>query len=133
MINATVQGSVERLVDAGEAAVRLGVDLATLGRWRERGAGPRIAGPSSGRLAYWSYDLEEWQDRLGSPREVGEETVVGSLPDGCLVFHVLRAVAAGQDRFEIRRGRRVLASFISLRGVCDYVVHTFGAAARFGS
>ena len=61
----------ERLIHAAEVATRLGVDIATLQRWHDHHNGPPVASTSSGRLAYWYSEFENWQDGrdgLAGPR-----------------------------------------------------------------
>jgi hypothetical protein len=113
----------DRLVYAGEAAARLGVDETTLHRWCEHRMGPPTAVTSSGHLAYWSSDLEEWQDQLGERVDFDTcDTLLRHLPDGSDLFRVLRNGATSRTRFEVRRGRDVLARFASVAGVYGYVL-----------
>ena len=55
----------ERLIHATEAAAKLGVDVSTLQRWHAHHGGPPVAPSATGKLAYWSSELERWQDQLG--------------------------------------------------------------------
>lgn len=113
----------DRLVYAGEAATRLGVDETTLHRWCERRMGPPIAATGNSDLAYWSSDLEEWQDRLGERVDFEtRDTLLRHLPDGSDLFRVLRTGAISRTRFEVRSGRDVLARFASVAGVYAYLL-----------
>ena len=56
------------LIDAAEAARRLGVEVETLWRWHSRGAGPAAVSTYTGALAFRSRTLEDWQDRVISHR-----------------------------------------------------------------
>ena len=54
----------DRLLDASEAAHRLGVDVQTLCRWHASGAGPAPVATDGAGLAFWARALDDWQDRV---------------------------------------------------------------------
>jgi hypothetical protein len=56
------------LIHAVTVAVVLGVDVATLERWRAHRAGPQVTATSDGRLLYSLAAVEAWCDRLGDQR-----------------------------------------------------------------
>jgi hypothetical protein len=53
------------LISVAAAAMKLGVDVATLLRWYSRRRGPAATAGRTGSLAYRVRDLEAWQDRFG--------------------------------------------------------------------
>jgi hypothetical protein len=55
-----------RFISASTAALKLGVDVATLVRWHNRNRGPVAARHNGAELAYRTRDLEAWQDRIGA-------------------------------------------------------------------
>jgi predicted DNA-binding transcriptional regulator AlpA len=57
--------AIERLIYPYEAALQLGVEVATLQRWHARNSGPPAVATGSGSIAYWSSALEEWKNQLG--------------------------------------------------------------------
>jgi hypothetical protein len=115
----TTAGPPDRLLDAAEAARKLGVGIDTLRHWHARGFGPAVFSPTL--LAYLASDIEDWLDRLGMPAEPAIETVWRQLPNGCTVVRVLTESCCSRVRFEIRRGRLVVARFASLPGLNAYL------------
>lgn len=72
MTDRVIRDPADRLISAAAAALKLGVDVATLVRWHSSNCGPAAIIQHDGTgLGYRCSDLEAWQDRIGAGASSG--------------------------------------------------------------